>query len=163
VGVVREWREWRERERVERTGPHICCGGRDEDSLPPSLLTMDRESDPSYLEWVRLKDSSTSATGRDVVELASKLIEELYEKLSESNALYEASSREFGTSLSLFAHFYFIPVFSAVVFPKLTVLLAFEDQKTHVLDQAAASYQQATQNALFELKQSQVQCQALRT
>lgn len=62
---------------------------------------MDRESDPSYLEWVRLKDSSTTSAGRDVVELASSLIESLFEKLNEAEALREASCREFGTYDSL--------------------------------------------------------------
>lgn len=58
---------------------------------------MDRESDPSYLEWVRLKDSSTSSAGRDVLEVASKLIESLFEKVNQAEALRDASEREFGT------------------------------------------------------------------
>lgn len=66
---------------------------------------MDRESDPSYLEWVRLKGSSSTATGQDVVELASKLIETLYEQLSEAQALHEASAREFGMHRSRFSIF----------------------------------------------------------
>lgn len=59
---------------------------------------MDRESDPSYLEWVRLKGSTTGSAGQDVVDLASSLIERLYERLSSAEALQEASSREFGSS-----------------------------------------------------------------
>ena len=62
---------------------------------------MDRESDPSYLEWVRLKDSSTTSVGRDVADLASNLIEALYEKLNAAEALQEASSREFGMCCSV--------------------------------------------------------------
>lgn len=61
-----------------------------------SLLSMDRESDPSYLEWVRLKDSSAPSAGRDVIEVASKLIETLFEKVNQAEALRDASEREFG-------------------------------------------------------------------
>lgn len=63
---------------------------------------MDRESDPSYLEWVRLKDSSTSSAGRDVIEIASKLIESLFEKVNQAEALRDASEREFGTYCSYY-------------------------------------------------------------
>lgn len=63
----------------------------------PLPLTMDRETDPSYLEWVRLKESSSSLGGQDLIQLASNLIETLYERLNESEALQEAQRRDFGT------------------------------------------------------------------
>lgn len=65
---------------------------------------MSREADPSYLEWVRLKGSSAKSAGQDVVDLASSLIDSLYEKLSAAEASLSASQRSFGTipsSLSL--------------------------------------------------------------
>lgn len=57
---------------------------------------MDPQLDPSYAEWVKLKEASSGSPGHDVVELASSLIEELYQKIASLEAVHVSASRDFG-------------------------------------------------------------------
>ena len=71
----------------------------------PFLFTMEPGSDPSYLEWIRLKDSASAQSGQDVMALASSLIDSLHERLCSLQAVHDSSIRDFGMS---FWHLFFI-------------------------------------------------------
>lgn len=62
---------------------------------------MFRDTIPSYKEWQNLKNNLENDSGHDLIDFASSLIDDLFEKLNKSEAQKKASEDSFGMKKTL--------------------------------------------------------------